>query len=322
MERSDNAHLWDMMDPDARELLQASLRAGRPRDLANALQASRDYLEQLPHPELPEMAEISDHTVDGPGGPLPVRIFRPHGQSSPAPAIVYFHPGGMAMGSIHSSQPTAVQLAHGSGATVISVDYRLAPEHPLPAQPEDAYAATCWVADNAALLGVDPHRLCTAGDSAGGTLAAAVPLMSRDRGGPAIFCQVLLYTGVDFDPEAASYRELAQAPGLTADDVEYLKRLAGPEEAYRSPHVTPARAEDLSGLPQAIVAVAEVDPIRDWTENYALRLRDAGVQVTLTRYPGLHHGFIMRTKELARARLAMAEITALLRAKFDNPLPW
>lgn len=210
---------------------------------------------------------------------------------------------------------------------MVSVEYRLAPEHPVPAQAEDAYAATCWVAGYADELGVDAGRLAVCGDSAGGTLAASVSLRARDRrneglAAPDVRCQVLLYAGVDYDLAAVSMRDFAEAPGLTRAATMFLKRMAGSAEAHDSPYAVPAMAADLSGLPPAIVVTAEVDPIRDWSERYAERLRDARVQVTTVRYPGLHHGFISRVAELRRARLAMAEIGGLLRAKFAHPLPW
>ncbi len=227
------------------------------------------------------------------------------------------------MGSNHSFEPLARTLAAESNATVVSVDYRLAPEYPPPAQFDDAYSATAWVADNADRLGVDPSRLAVVGDSAGGSLAAAVALAARDHDGPEICCQVLLYPGLDRDMAAPSITALADAPMLSVDDINYMHDLAdsgagAPHDPYR----VPAYATDLSGLPPAIVVTGECDPIRDWGERYAARLRDAGVQTTVTRYPGIYHGFLMRSDATARGRLAIAEIGALLRAKFANPLPF
>lgn len=284
------------------------------------LGAVRDAVENAPRPEMPEMASIENCTAPGPSGPIPLRIYRPNTQAT-SPVLVYFHGGGMVMGSNHSFEPLARTLAAGSDATVVAVDYRLAPENPPPAQFDDACAATAWVADNAARLGVDAARLAVVGDSAGGSLAAAVSLAARDRTGPAVFCQVLLYPGLDRDMSAPSITALADAPMLSYDDICYMHDLAdagsqAPHDAYR----VPAYAGDLRGLPPAIVVTAECDPIRDWGERYAVRLRDAGVQVTLTRYPGAYHGFLMRSDTTARGRLAIAEVCALLRAKFEHPL--
>lgn len=170
---------------------------------------------------------------------------------------------------------------------------------------------------------MDARRLVIAGDSAGGGVAAAVTLTVRDHGGPAIFAQVLMYPGVDRDMAAPSVIRLPDAPMLTHDDIVYLHELAdaGAGDAHDVRRI-PAYATDLRGLPQAIVATAELDPISDWGERYATRLRDAGVQTTITRYPGSYHGFLMRSEATARGRLAMAEIGALLRAKFAHPLPF
>jgi acetyl esterase/lipase len=225
------------------------------------------------------------------------------------------------MGSNHSFEPLARALASASGAAVVAVDYRLAPESPPPAQFDDAFAATEWVSRNADGLGLDAGRLVVAGDSAGGSLAAAVALAARDLGAPAISAQVLLYPGLDRDMTAPSITALADAPMLTRDDIDYLHTVADRDAgAPRNPYLVPAYATDLSGLPPAIVVTAACDPIQDWGERYAARLRDAGVQTTTTRYPGMYHGFLMRSDATARGRLAIAEIGALLRAKFANPL--
>jgi acetyl esterase/lipase len=286
------------------------------------LAAVRRAVEATPHPDdMPEMADVEDRSISGPTQPIPVRIYRPTDERRP-PVLVYFHGGGMVMGSIQSFEPLARALASQSGATVVSVEYRLAPEAPAPAQFDDAYAATAWVAENAESLAVDAGRLAVVGDSAGGSLAAAVALAARDRRGPAIFCQVLLYPGLDRDMTCESIRLLSDAPMLSCADIDYMHELADQgvtvlPDRYRFP----ALATDLAGLPPAIVVTAGCDPIRDWGERYATRLRDAGVQTTQTRYPGAYHGFLMRSDATARGRLAIAETGALLRVKFACPLP-
>ncbi|MCV7303620.1 alpha/beta hydrolase [Mycobacterium barrassiae] len=286
------------------------------------LAAVRQAIESAPLPEdMPAMAATVEMSIPGPVTPIPLRIHRPTRDSN-APVIVYFHGGGMVMGSNHSFEPLARELAAAASAVVVAVDYRLAPESPPPAQFEDAYAATQWVADNAAALDVDAGRLAVVGDSAGGSLAAAVCLAARDGDGPDICAQVLLYPGLDRDMTVESISALADAPLLTRDDIDYMHDLAdggatAPHDQYR----VPALATDLAGLPPAVVLTAECDPIRDWGERYAARLRDARVQVTVTRYPGMYHGFLMRSDATARGRLALAETGALLRAKFANPLP-
>ena len=175
--------------------------------------------------------------------------------------------------------------------------------------------------ENADDLGVDAGRVAVVGDSAGGSLAAAVALAARDRGGPAICAQVLLYPGLDRDMTAPSITALPDAPLLVRDDIDYMHALAdGDAGPPRDPYLVPAYASDLSGLPPAIVVTAGCDPIQDWGERYAARLREAGVQTTTTRYPGMYHGFLMRSDATARGRLAIAEIGALLRAKFAHPV--
>jgi acetyl esterase len=307
------------LDPDAAARVASfgDIPPMRQRGLA----AVRTAIESAPLPDaMPEMVEITDAAIPGPASPLAVRIYRPTNDSA-QPVLVYFHGGGLVMGSNHSFEPLARALASASGATVVAVDYRLAPESPPPAQFDDAYAATEWTSRNADGLGLDDGRVAVVGDSAGGSLAAAVALAARDRGGPGIFAQVLLYPGLDRDLMVPSITALADAPMLTRDDIDYLHSLAdGDAGPPRDPYLVPAYAADLSGLPTAVVVTAGCDPIHDWGERYAARLRDAGVQTTTTRYPGMHHGFLMRSDTMARGRLAIAEIGALLQAKFANPL--
>ena len=307
------------LDPDAAARVASfgEIPPMRQRGLA----AVRAAIESAPLPdEMPAMARIRDATVPGPAGPIPARIYSPTEDSS-SPVLVYLHGGGLVMGSNHSFEPLARALASASGATVVAIDYRLAPESPPPAQFDDAYAATEWVSRNAHHLGVDAGRVAVVGDSAGGSLAAAVVLAARDRGGPVICAQVLLYPGLDRDMTAPSITALPNAPLLRRDDIDYMHALcddySGPPD---DPYLVPAYASDLSGLPPAIVVTAACDPIHDWGERYAARLREAGVQTTTTRYPGMYHGFLMRSDTTARGRLAIAETGALLRAKFAHPL--
>lgn len=303
------------LDPDAAARVASfgPIPPMRERGLA----AVRQAVEATPHPaDTPAMVDVANASISAAGQCIPLRIYRPT-DAQRAPVLVYFHGGGMVMGSNHAFEPLARALAAHSGATVVSVEYRLAPESPAPAQFDDAYAATEWVADNAGALRVDAARLAVVGDSAGGSLAAAVALAARDRGGPSICAQVLLYPGLDRDMTCESIRLLADAPMLTRADIDFMHELAdrgvtSAPDAYRFP----ALATDLAGLPPAIVVTAECDPIRDWGERYAARLRDAGVQTTQTRYPGAYHGFLMRSDATARGRLAIAETGALLRAKF------
>lgn len=310
------------LDPDAAARVAAF---GPPTPMRErGLQAVREAIETAPLPlDMPVMAETSDYEVDGPGGPISVRIYRPNETIEPSPVIVHLHGGGLVMGSNHSFEPMARALAAASDAVVVAVDYRLAPENPPPAQFEDALAVTKWVAAEAVSLSIDPAKIAICGDSAGGGVAAAVALAARDAGAPRLFAQVLIYPGVDRDMGALSIVTHPDAPMLIHDDIVHLHELA--DVGAGSPHDVrrvPAYATDLTDLPQTIVVTAELDPISDWGERYARRLRDAGVQTTITRYPGIYHGFLMRSESTARGRLAMAEIGALLRAKFAHPLPF
>jgi acetyl esterase len=307
------------LDPDAAARVAAfgSVPPMRQRGLA----AVRAAIEAAPLPDdLPRMTTMVERFAPGPAGPIPLRIHRPTDEPT-SPALVYFHGGGMVMGTNRSFEPLALGIAAASAAVVVAVEYRLAPESPPPAQFEDAYAATAWVATHAAELGIDTNRLGVVGDSAGGSLAAAVALAARERGAPNLCVQALLYPGLDRDMTAPSIIAMPDAPMLSHDDIVYLHELADcgtPHDHYR----VPAYARDLSGLPPAIVVTGECDPIRDWGERYAARLREAGVQTTMTRYPGMCHGFLMRSDATARGRLAMAELGAALRAKFAHPLPF
>lgn len=307
------------LDPDAaaRVASLGEIAPMRQRGLA----AVRAGLESAPLPAaMPEMAAVTERLIPAATGDIPVRIYCPTNDSG-GPVLIYLHGGGLVMGSNHSFEPLARELASASAATVVAVDYRLAPEAPPPAQFEDAYGATEWVSRNAGELGVDVDRLAVIGDSAGGSLAAAVALAARDRHGPTVCAQVLLYPGLDRDMSVASIVMLPDAPLLARDDIDYMHALAdGDAGPPTDPYLVPAYAADLSGLPPAIVVTGGCDPIRDWGERYAGRLRDAGVQTTLTRYPGMYHGFLMRSDATARGRLALAEIGGLLRAKFAHPL--
>lgn len=250
------------LDPDAAHRV-ASLGELKPMRV-RGLAAVRAGIESMPHPDMPSMAAIEEWTVPGPAGPIPLRLYRPTTEPCP-PVLVYLHGGGLVMGTNHSFEPLARELANASGAVVVAVEYRLAPEAPPPAQFDDAYVATEWVAAQADTLGLDAGRLAVVGDSAGGSLAAAVALAARDHRGPRIFAQVLLYPGLDRDMGAPSVTSMPDAPMLRHDDILFMHELvdrgAG---APHDPYQIPAYAPDLSGLPAAIVVTGECDPIRDW----------------------------------------------------------
>ena len=266
----------------------------------------------------PELASVVDDKVDGPAGPIPVRIYTPAGDA-PQPIVVFFHGGGWTLGSISSHDTVCRQLADGAGAVVVSVDYRLAPEHPYPAARDDAYAATVWAAENADRLGADPSRLAVAGDSAGGNLAAVVALLSRDRGGPSIAFQLLVYPAVDFTMSHPSITENGEGYILTKATMEWFRaNYLGPDGDVTDPYASPLLAPDLSGLPPALVLTGEFDPLRDEGEAYAVRLAASGVEAKASRYDGLVHTFFGMGAMWPRAADAMTEATTALRTAFGQ----
>ena len=239
-----------------------------------------------------ESVAVTDRTVPGPAGDIPVRVYTPDAPA-PRPLIAWYHGGGHVIGDLDTYDAVCRDLAAESGAVVVSVDYRLAPEHRFPAAADDCYAATQWVAEHASELGADASRLAVAGESAGGNLAAVVSLLARERGGPAIAFQALIYPATDLTRSHPSVQENGEGYLLTAKGMEWFNdHYLGPDGDPKDPHASPLFAEDLSGLPPALVVTCEYDPLRDEGEAYAARLRDAGVPVELRRYDGQIHGFI------------------------------
>jgi acetyl esterase len=259
-----------------------------------------------------EVARVEDLEIPGPAGAIPARVYVPAADGTP-PVVVYYHGGGWVLGGIDSHDGTCRALANASGATVVSVDYRLAPEHPFPAAVDDAWAALEWVAANGTELGADPARLAVAGDSAGGNLAAVVALQARDAGAPALRGQLLVYPVTDATMSHPSIEENASGYFLTKADMEWFFGHYAPErpDDWR---LSPLAAADLSGLAPALVLTAEYDPLRDEGEAYARRLDDAGVPVELIRKDGLIHGFFGMVADVDEARDAMERSGAALRA--------
>jgi acetyl esterase len=266
-------------------------------------------------PPIP-LALVEEIEVAGAAGPLRSRHYVPPGPpaAGPPPLLVFFHGGGWVIGDLDTHDDLCRFLAARAGVQVLSVEYRLAPEHPFPAPVEDAHAAYAWAAANAAELGADPARVAVGGDSAGGNLAAVVSMLARDAGGPAPALQLLLYPVTDAHARTASRRLFGEGYLLTQADMEFFETHYLPDESARDdPRASVLRAPDLSGLPPAYVVTAGFDPLRDEGEEYALRMRAAGVPVALRRHPGLVHSFGNQTAISRTARAATMELAGALR---------
>lgn len=251
-------------------------------------------------------------------GPVRIRVYRPAGGARGLPALVYFHGGGWVAGSLDTHDGVCRALCARTPCAVVSVDYRLAPEHRFPAAVEDAWAATAWVAEHAGSIGGDASRIAVGGDSAGGTLAAVVALRARDHG-LALGLQLLVYPATDHDLETPSYREFASGYGLTRDGMRwYWGHYLGPDGDGSRPEASPLRADDLTGVAPACVLTVEFDPLRDEGEAYAERLRAAGVPVERRRAAGLIHGAYRMPGAIPRAGELLDASVAALRAAFGS----
>lgn len=258
------------------------------------VEVARRQLAELPrrsvHPEL----RVHDRTIPGPAGQIPVRVYRPPEAGDAAPVVVFCHGGGFVAGDLDTHDATAREHAVGADAVVVSVAYRLAPEHPYPAAVQDAVAATAWVFAHAGELGADPARLAVAGDSAGGTLSAVVAQQCRDNGGPTPVFQLLWYPATLYDASLPSFRENAEAPILDLEAVsEFTRWYAGEVDLRKPPAgMAPGRAANLADLAPAYVAVAGHDPLRDDGIRYGELLTAAGVPVQVHNAETLVHGYL------------------------------
>jgi acetyl esterase len=259
-----------------------------------------------------EVAEVREITVPGPGGPIPVRVFRPAGEG-PHALVAYAHGGGWVLGSLDGFDPVCRALANASGAVVASIGYRLAPEHPFPAALDDVRAAVRWLVENARELGGDPERIAVAGDSAGGNLATVTARHLRDEGGSPLRFQALVYPVCDSALDTPSYRACAEGFGLSAVNMKRYWDLYLDGADGRVPDASPLQADDLSGLPPAFVLTVRDDVLRDEGEAYAHALEAGGVPVTLRRYDGAVHGFIRWLAKSRLSRQAVADVGAALR---------
>ncbi|MBI91590.1 MAG: hypothetical protein CME05_00050 [Gemmatimonadaceae bacterium] len=305
------------------DLVDADLRKRGWADLHSAgAEAAREFLESWVPPEQdrPPIYQTEDRPVPGPAGDIPVRIFRPRETSETMPVLVWYHGGGWVLGSLDLSEVNCRQLANDADCVVVSVDYRLAPEHPFPAAIEDCLAATAWIHAHADELGADPQRIAVAGDSAGGNLAACVAYSAKALGLPLVL-QLLVYPVIDADFERPSYVDNAEGFLLTREAMRFYWDAYVPNLTQRTdPRVAPIHASDLSGVAPAWIITAELDPLRDEAEAYGEALRLAGVTSTTRRYDGMIHAFFnMATQEPVDAVTeATRAATAALREAFEN----
>lgn len=306
------------LDPQVKAVMEQVAAAGLPPNPTLTPEEARRNMAvrtALTAGEPQQVATVADRWIPGPAGQLMVRVYSPAG-TGPFPILVYFHGGGFVVGSVDTHDALCRAITNASGCLVVSVDYRLAPEYPFPAAVQDSYAATEWVAAHGAELNGDPARIAVGGDSAGGNLAAVVALVAREQGGPALRYQLLIYPVTDYGFDTLSYRQNGTGYMLSRADMEwYWKHYLASEADGRHPHVSPLRAEELRGLPPALVITAEFDPLRDEGEAYAARLKEAGVSVVLSRYEGVIHNFVRLHTVLDQGKRAIQEIgTALQEA--------
>ena len=301
------------LDPQARAALD--LRAGAPPLESLTPTQARAQSAAVPRLPGPEVAKVEDVLVPGDGVEVPVRVYTPAGER--AGALVWLHGGGWVIGSIETNDATCRALANEAGCVVVSVGYRLAPEAKFPLPLDDCYAAAVWTVGPAAALGFDPRAVAIGGASAGGNLAAAVALMARERGGPALAHQLLVYPVVENDDSSQSFQDNGEGYGLDRTTMRwYWDHYVRDEADASNPLAAPLLADDLSGLPPALIITAEYDPLRDGGEAYAERLRQAGVETACSRYDGMIHGFFSAGAPVDRTWDAIAEAAAALRGAF------
>src|SRR4030088_1856207 len=309
------------LDPDAAAVFKAFQETGRPPfETISPSEARELYLQGriVTNPEPPELKSVQPLAIPAPHGSIPSRVYTPlelRDANGLAPCLVFFHGGGWTIGDLDSHDVVCRKLADEGQVIVVSVDYRVAPEHKFPAAGEDAATATSWIADNAKQFGIDASRLVVGGDSAGGNLAAVVAIWARDGNGPAIAGQVLIYPATEAARTHPSHSEPETSILLTHSVTRwfydnYLNSAADIHDWRASP----SRAQTLARLPPAYVLTAGGDPLRDEGDEYARRLKEAGVPVTYRHFAGQFHGFFTMGKLLQQANVAATEIGAWLRA--------
>jgi len=299
------------VDADIATMLAAAKAAGVPALSDGTPEQARANYRRAPKPAGDELVRVEDAVIPGPAGNMSIRIYA-NSNDADLPVVAFFHGGGWVLSSIDGHDSLARRLAARTGALVVSVEYRLAPEHPFPAPHDDCWAATTWLAEHAATIGGDPSRLAVAGDSAGANLAAGVALRARDENLELTY-QLLIYPCIDDQQTRPSMTENASGYFLSAVDMAWFWDQFVPTEHRDNPYAVPARATDVAGLAPAHIQTAEYDPLRDEGEEWAERLRQAGVHATMTRFQGAVHGFVARWEQMAGALIAHDEFTTVVK---------
>ena len=306
------------LDPQAKALFDflgltalAPLETLTPQQARASLEVLAEARRQMTREPVDQVRDLK---IPGPAGEIPIRIYSPTGQS-PSPALIYFHGGGWVLGDLEIADQVCRALANAASCVVLSVDYRLAPEHKFPAAVHDSFGATAWIADHADELGINSSQIAVAGDSAGGNLAAVVSQIARDRGGPKLAFQLLIYPGTDMRMSMPSIDENADGPLLTKAAMHwFVNHYLNGEWDRTDPLASPLLASNLRGLPPAFIITAECDPLRDEGEAYGQRLQEAGVRAEVQRYDGMPHGFFSFGAALDGGRRAFADATTRLRS--------
>ncbi len=307
------------LDPESQRLIDLMAAADRPAWNTLTPEAARAlYLSLRPGAQgpMPDDVAVTDRSIAGPGGPLPLRLYRPKAAvpGEALPALVYAHGGGWVFGNLDSHDVLCAQLALQAGIAVVAIDYRLAPDARFPGAFDDVVAGLKWVAANSPTVGIDPARLAIGGDSAGGNLAAAVALWARDNNGPKLKLQLLAYPVTDAVARTDSYRKFNDGYGLNAATMEWFFDHYVPKKDERADYrVSPMRAKNLGGLPPALVITAGYDPLRDEGRAYAWRLQQEGTLADLVEFGGMLHGFLSSPMLLHGARRGTALCAAALR---------
>ena len=308
-----------MLNPKVAELAEQMRQALPTPMTALPIDELRTMTSAMLVPSPVSVRDVREGLVEGAGGPIPIRVYRPDVGAAASAVLVWLHGGGYALGGLSMGDDLCRRLCVTAGVTVVNIDYRLAPEHPFPAGLEDCVAVYRWVRSGPAeLRDCDTQAVAVAGDSAGGNLAMALALYCRDRGIPQPACQISYYGTADFMITNPEYAEL---PFLTGSDMHWFWDTYLPVADRDNPYAAPARTSNPGDLPPLLVITAENDPTRDGTEDYARRLRDAGVPVEMTRYAGVQHGFVSLTSLLPEAATALGQTVEFLRnhLQVDRP---